>query len=133
MKCLVDSDFLISFSSEGDSNHTKSLEIYKKIKDRVELIALNLVFQESTTVVSKRFGMLKAKRFYEMINKFIDVKINLNEDLEEEVWKLFLRQTKKGTSFVDCANLAAVEKYKFVVVLKTVRCVCVQCLMARWR
>ncbi|MBP7859745.1 type II toxin-antitoxin system VapC family toxin [Patescibacteria group bacterium] len=112
MKYLVDSDFLISFSSDLDSTHQKSVEIYKKIKDGSKLVALNLVFQESTTVVSKKFGMQKAKIFYEMINKFINTRIIMNEDVEKEAWKMFLQQSKKGTSFIDCANLAAYKKYK---------------------
>lgn len=112
MKYLVDSDFLISFSSDEDSTHPKSIKIYKNLDKNTELLALNLVFQESTTVVSKRFGMQKAKTFYEMINKFIDTRILLDDDIEKEAWKIFLKQNKKGTSFIDCANLAILEKYK---------------------
>lgn len=112
MKYLVDSDFLISFSNPDDSNHLKSHDIFKKLKENTELVALNLVFQESTTVVSKRFGMSMAKNFYEMICKFINTKINIDEEIEKKAWKLFLNQTKKGTSFIDCANQATFEKLK---------------------
>jgi len=111
MKYLVDSDFLISFSSNEDSNHLRSLDIFKNLEKNTELFALNLVFQKSTTVVSKRFGMNRAKVFYEMVNKFINTTIVLDKFLEKEAWKIFLSQTKKGTSFVDCANLATVKKY----------------------
>lgn len=112
MKYLVDSDFLISFSNPQDSNHLKSHDIYKNLKEGTELIALNLVFQESTTVVSKRFGMVMAKSFYEMVSKFINTKINIDEEIEKNSWKIFLKQTKKGTSFIDCANQATLEKLK---------------------
>ncbi|KKP47493.1 MAG: hypothetical protein UR39_C0004G0037 [Candidatus Woesebacteria bacterium GW2011_GWA1_33_30] len=112
MKYLVDSDFLISFASDEDSNHLRSLNIYKNLKKDTELLALNLVFQESTTVISKRFGMNQAKIFYVMVNKFINTRILLDEILEKEIWKIFLNQTKKGTSFIDCANLAVYQKFK---------------------
>ena len=112
MKYLVDSDFLISFSNPDDSNHKKSHEIYKNMSKDDELIALNLVFQESTTVVSKRFGMQKAKDFYGMLIKFIVTKINIDEEIEKNAWKIFLKQTQKGTSFIDCANQAVFEKLK---------------------
>lgn len=112
MKYIVDSDFLISFSSDEDSNHQRSLRIYKSIDKEVELVALNLVFQESTTVVSKKFGMEKAKVFYEMLGKFINTEIKINEELEKKAWKIFLQQNKKGTSFVNCANLATLKRYK---------------------
>lgn len=113
MKYLVDSDFLISFSSDADSTHSKSIEIYKNLTKNSELLATNLVFQESTTVISKRFGMQKAKIFYEMINKFINTRLVFEENIEKEAWKIFLKQNKKGTSFIDCANLAIFQKYKF--------------------
>jgi len=112
MKYLVDSDFLISFSSDEDSTHSKSIDIYKHLGKNSELLALNLVFQESTTVISKRFGMQKAKIFYEMINKFINTRLVFEENIEKEAWKIFLKQNKKGTSFIDCANLAVCQKYK---------------------
>ena len=112
MKYLVDSDFLISFASDEDSNHLRSLNIYKNLKKDTELLALNLVFQESTTVISKRFGMNQAKIFYVMVNKFINTRILLDEILEKEIWKIFLNQTKKGASFIDCANLAVYQKFK---------------------
>ncbi len=113
MKYLVDSDFLISFSSDADSTHSKSIEIYKNLAKNSELLSTNLVFQESTTVISKRFGMQKAKVFYEMINKFINTRLVFEENIEKEAWKIFLKQNKKGTSFIDCANLAVCQKYKF--------------------
>lgn len=117
MKYLVDSDFLISFSSDEDSTHQKSIKIYKNLKKNSELLALNLVFQESTTVVSKKFGMQKAKIFYEMINKFVNTRILLDENIEKEAWKIFLKQNKKGTSFIDCANLVVYQKYKLDSIL----------------
>lgn len=117
MKYLVDSDFLISFSSDTDSTHSRSLEIYKNLRQNSEFLALNLVFQESTTVVSKKFGMQKAKMFYEMINKFIATRILLDEGVEKDAWKIFLKQNKKGTSFIDCANLAVCQKYKLEGIL----------------
>ncbi|MBL7036702.1 type II toxin-antitoxin system VapC family toxin [Candidatus Microgenomates bacterium] len=113
MKYIVDSDFLIAFTNSEDSNHSKSIKIYKHLKDKAELVVLNLVFQESTTVVSKKFGMQMARVFYEKLTKFINTEIKIDEKLEREAWKVFLKQNKKGTSFVDCANLATHKKYKF--------------------
>ncbi|OGM24555.1 hypothetical protein A3D00_00780 [Candidatus Woesebacteria bacterium RIFCSPHIGHO2_02_FULL_38_9] len=110
MKFLLDSDFLIALYKPDDSNHKKSKELFKKIQGD-ELAALNIVFQESTTVVSKKMGMTHAKKFYDSINRIIEIKINMNEELEQQSWRMFLKQTKKGTSFVDCANLATTKIY----------------------
>lgn len=112
MKLGVDSDFLIALYKPLDSNHQKAVEIYKRIQNKYTLTALNLVFQESTTVISKHIGMDNAKKFYRLISKVVDEQIFLNDELEKETWRLFLKQTKKGTSFIDCANLAFCQKYK---------------------
>ena len=112
MKLLVDSDFLISLFKPLDSNHQKASRIFKEIQNKSSLIALNLVFQESTTVISKQIGMDNARKFYEFLPELVNEQVNLNEDVEKEAWKIFLKQTKKGTSFIDCANLAVHQKFK---------------------
>ena len=33
--------------------------------------------------------------------------------IEEGGWKIFKAQTKKGISYVDCINLAVIQKFKF--------------------
>jgi len=112
MKLLADSDFLVALYKPNDSNYRKATIIYKKIEKQASILATNLVFQESTTVISKKMGMASAREFYGIINKFVSERIVLNENLESASWVIFLKQTKKGTSFVDCANLAVAEKYK---------------------
>lgn len=111
MKYLVDSDFLYALYKPDDSNHQKAIKIYKD-KQNEELIVLNLVVQESTTLVSKRVDMSNAKSFYELVLKIVNKNIYLDIDLERDSWKIFLKQNKKGTSFIDCANLATYNKLK---------------------
>ena len=108
----MDSDFLVALYKPDDTNHLKSTGIYKKIEHGYEFFALNIVFQEATTVISKRMDMQHARNFYESINKIILKKAYLDTKLEEKSWQIFLRQTRRGTSFVDCANLAALDYYK---------------------
>lgn len=112
MKLLIDSDFLVSLYKPDDSNHIRSTKIYRKIESETTSFALNIVFQEATTVISKRMNMYHARKFYNSINKLVTTKVYLDTSLEEKTWQIFLNQTKKGTSFVDCANLAALEYYK---------------------
>lgn len=85
---------------------------YRRIEKDVELYSSNLVFQEATTVISKRMGMVHAKRFFEAINKFVSFVVIVDTDIEGKSWKIFLKQTKKGAPFIDCSNLAVIEKYK---------------------
>lgn len=114
LKLLVDSDFLIANYRRDDPSFEKATKAAIALnKKGAKLYCLNLVVQESTTVLSKKMGMHDAKKFYTGLNNFIDIFVLLDEKLEKRGWELFLKQTKKGTSFVDCANIAVVEKYKF--------------------
>lgn len=112
MKLLLDSDFLIALYKKDDSNHEKSNKILEQIYNKENLVLLELVVQESSTVISKRIGMKDTKIFYKSILKIANQVIPPEDSLLKKSWEIFLKQTKKGTSFVDCANLAAIEKYK---------------------
>ncbi|EKD57351.1 MAG: hypothetical protein ACD_57C00336G0002 [uncultured bacterium] len=116
MKLLAGSDYLIALSVTEDSNHKRAIEISNNISGR-EISAMNIVFQESTTVVSKKFGMDNAKAFYRKLNELISNVLFLDSEAERKAWEVFLKQTKKGTSFVDCANLATAEEFGFDKIL----------------
>ena len=112
MKFLVDSDFLVGLFREEDPNHVKSMKLMESGYAGEELTALNLVIQESATVLSHRTGMEAVRLFWERFPKLNMTIVPMDEELEKVSWNIFLKQTKKGCSFVDCANLAVVEKYK---------------------
>lgn len=113
MKYLADSDFLVGLFREEDPHHLESIKILEEryIGD-TELMAINLVIQESATVLSHRVGMEAVRLFWDKFPKLNMTIIPVDEGLEKESWNIFLKQTKKGCSFVDCANLAVVKKYK---------------------
>lgn len=112
-RLLVDSDFLVGVFREGDANHKKAMGVLGKIKrEEIELWMSNLVQQESATVVSHKVGMNAVRQYMKILVGDIQRVIRVDADLEKSAWGIFLRQTKKGCSFVDCANLAVIEKYK---------------------
>lgn len=61
----------------------------------------------------KQVGQQESITLLDNLKEHNLIKIHVNEELEDAGWSIFLSQTKKGTSFVDCANLAVIEKYKF--------------------
>ncbi|MEK7577817.1 MAG: PIN domain-containing protein [Patescibacteria group bacterium] len=112
MKLLVDSDFLFGLFVPHDPHHKRSNTIYQKVKnDNGTLYCLGHVLQEVGTVLSHKVDMDDVRRFYNEYPNLDLIKIHLEEALENAAWELFLKQTKKGCSFVDCANLAVIEKY----------------------
>lgn len=112
-KIIVDSDFLVALYKPDDSSHVRSIEIAGSMKQQGYIfIALNLVVQESTTVISNKMGMEDARRFYKGLENMLDQTIDFHKEIEKISWSIFLKQTKKGSSFIDCANLATMKFYK---------------------
>lgn len=113
MKIIVDSDFLFGLVIGVDAHHKNCKKLLKKCsKDNVKLVALNLVIQETATVISNKRSQQDSLLFLDMVSKMpIDI-IDLNSEVENLAWEVFKKQTKKGTSFIDCANLAFCQKYK---------------------
>jgi len=112
-KLLVDSDFLVGVFRQEDTNHQKAMGLLERMKEEeVELWMSNLVHQESATVVSHRVGMEAVRSFVKNLASDIHKRVLVDKELEKKAWRIFLSQTKKGCSFVDCANLTVVEKYK---------------------
>ena len=113
MKYLLDSDFLFGLAVENDPHHKTSKRLYSNFKrGNVELLVLNLVVQETATVISKKRSQEESIKFLDLFRDLPVQLILLDLELEKNSWKIFEKQTKKGTSFIDCANLATLEKYK---------------------
>ena len=114
MKILIDSDFLVGLFRDEDAHHRISLDLLKR-ENKVgsNLFVSNLVLFETATVLAHRVSMDAVRLFYEKLPKLKLKRIGIDERLENRSWEIFLKQMKKGCSFVDCANLAAIEIYKF--------------------
>lgn len=112
-KIVLDSNVLVALYKLDDSTHQQAKEITRRLHEQGDaFVVLNLIVQESATVISMKVGQEEAKDFYQKRDRVIDREIALDDILEAQAWKIFLRQLKKGTSFIDCANLAFIEKYK---------------------
>ncbi|MEK7166205.1 MAG: hypothetical protein AAB874_05360 [Patescibacteria group bacterium] len=71
----------------------------------------NLVEQESATIISHRVDMDATRDYLVRLHKDVTNWIWMDEKAIKLSWQIFLTQTKKGTSFVDCSNLAAIKIY----------------------
>lgn len=112
-KIVLDSNILVALYRLDDSTHQQAKEITRRLHEQGDtFVVLNLIVQESATVISMKVGQEEAKDFYQKRDRVIDQEIVLDDVLEGQAWRIFLRQLKKGTSFIDCANLAFIEKYK---------------------
>ncbi len=111
---LVDSDAFVGRFYPQDAHHAHSRRVFNALRaERRRLVTTNLVVFETATVLSHRTGQAAARRFIEDFIRQgkIDV-IFITEDLQEEAIDLFLEQDKKGTSVVDCANVAVMRRFR---------------------
>lgn len=113
MKVFFDSDALFALYVASDVHHNKAKQIFKKLLEaKTELLTTNLVIQETATVISYRFGQKQANDFLTRFAK-IDIKqIFVGEKPTAKAWRIFKKQRKKGTSFIDCANIAICKEMK---------------------
>jgi len=118
MRKLADSDFLVGLFSEQDAHHGRAVDILKnEMESGSSLFVTNLVLQETATVLAHRVGMDAVRLFYEKLPKLQWKIMRVDEKTEDLSWSILIKQTKKGCSFVDCANLAVIELNKFTGIL----------------
>lgn len=114
MKLLLDSDFLFGLFVPDDPHHEKARRIWVDlIKRGSEFFVLKLAIQETATVLSHKIDQRTAISFLEKLPELGLKVLGADVEMEEDGWKIFKAQTKKGTSYVDCLNLAVIHKYKF--------------------
>ena len=114
MKLLIDSDFFFGLFVGVDYHHRKCIALLKDcVNKNRRLVASNLVVQETATVISGKRSQSDAKLFLVELAKMPVQILFIGEEDENLIWEVFKKQTKKRTSFVDCANLTIAQKYKF--------------------
>ncbi|KKT29569.1 MAG: hypothetical protein UW41_C0016G0029 [Candidatus Collierbacteria bacterium GW2011_GWC2_44_18] len=113
MKRLIDSDFLVGLFRDADAHHEETLSLLENETDKEsDLYVVNLVLFETATVLAHRVNMDAVRLFYDKLPKLNLKIISFDEKLESMSWEMFLKQTKKGCSFVDCANMAVLRRYR---------------------
>jgi predicted nucleic acid-binding protein len=117
MKYLIDSDFLFGLFVLHDPHHKKSVSFLNKMSGNDELVVLNLVVQETATVLSNKDKQSTAILFLTELTKMPVSILFVGEGDENLGWDLFKKQTRKRTSFIDCMNLTIAKKYKFDKIL----------------
>lgn len=110
---LLDADALIALAKHDDLNHQRAVKINNQLQKRgVSYVLSPFTVAEASTVMSHKVSQLAAKKFLEQIRQ-LDIPMF---DLKEEHIKLadfwFNNQSKKGSSYFDCFNMAILERYK---------------------
>jgi len=110
---LVDTDALVALAKEDDPNHKKALHIVQSLQDKdCTWYVSPFTIGEVITVVSYKIDQTTAKRVLKELRK---QNLNLLTLKDEHIGladEWFLKQSKKGTSYFDCYNMALLERYE---------------------
>lgn len=109
---LVDSDAFVGRFFLKDPHHQRALSLFDHLqRDNCPLATTNLVLGEAATVLSHRDGQVLARQFLDLIAASQIPVIHVDEQLERAGHAIFRSQTKRGTSWVDCANVAVLRQF----------------------
>lgn len=118
MKVIIDSDALFALYVASDSHHSEAEGVFRKLyKAENEIVASNLVLQETATIISYRLGQETAISFLSNFERSGIKQLFVGEKLTIKSWNLFRRQTKKGTSFIDCTNIVVYSETKAELIM----------------
>ena len=84
---------------------------------RKSLVTTSLVVVETATVLSHKASQALAIKFLQVVNRGNMPIIHINEGLQQAALKTFARQTKKGTSVVDCSNVTVMQKFNIPAIV----------------
>lgn len=109
-KFLVDADALVALAKEDDSNHKKALKI-AQVSSGVSLYATPFTIPEATTVLSYKVSQKTAKQFLGQARQRKLIELKLTAQITQLADEVFLQQNLKGTSWIDCLNVATIKHY----------------------
>jgi uncharacterized protein len=107
---LIDSDAFVGLLYEKDAHHKRATELFEELeKQKMILVTTNYIVAETATVLSNRQGQALARAFLKAVKRI--PMIHINEDLHQQSLALFEKQTKRGTSVVDCSNVVVMRRF----------------------
>ena len=110
---LFDADGLIALAKKDDSNHVRAVKIANVLQTKGVFYYLSpFTVAEAVTVLSYKVSHKSAKDLLEEVRRLGLLALELPKEKEKLADKWFLSQTKKGTSYFDCYNLALLDCYK---------------------
>lgn len=112
LQVLIDSDAFVGQFYTEDGHHRESSRLFQKLQDQaIPVATTNLVILETATVLSHRNNQALAKHFLDVIERSQLPVLHVDEQLYQQSLEIFIAQKERGTSGVDCANVAVMYHY----------------------
>lgn len=110
-KIYIDSNYFIALYNLEDANYAHAFQVSRHLDGKpLRLFTSNLVFAEVVTVLSQRVGKKTAIQTGNYLLSRADLSLlHIDEELQEESWRIFQRIEQKNISFIDCSIIAAMK------------------------
>jgi len=113
LEILVDTDILVSIFKSDDSNHLKAIKLCENLQEKgAEFILSPFILYEAATVISYKVSHEKAISFVKEMKEINLSVYELSSEYLQLAEKWFFKQTGRGISYIDCYNMALLEKNK---------------------
>jgi len=109
MKILIDADALVALAKTDDSNHQQAIKISQKLRKAFFYIT-PFTIPEAATVLAYKVSQKQAVRFLKNARERQLIAVNPEPEIYALADRIFCGQQKKGTSWIDCLNVAVVKK-----------------------
>jgi predicted nucleic acid-binding protein len=117
-EALVDSDAWVGLFSPKDAHHQEVSKIFNKLKNtKMSIVTTSAVEGETATVLSHEVGQHVAGDFVASLATIQVPIIHIDEELHDRAIEWFIDQNRRGTSYVDCTNIAVMERYDIPKIL----------------
>jgi len=113
IEVLVDSDAFVGRFYTKDAHHERAKRGFSTLEKRGSAIATtSLVISEVATVLSHRSGQELARKYLDVMERSKLPVIHIDENLQGAALELFKKETARGTSVTDCANVVVVKRFE---------------------
>lgn len=104
-RILLDADALVALALVGDTNREKAINIVDSFEDD-EMVVTQFTIPEVVTVLSKKATQRIANDFLIFLRQKNYFEFGVDQFNKKMADEIFLKQNKKGTSWIDCFNAA---------------------------
>jgi len=108
---FIDTSGFYALEDMSDQNHPAAKVYWGEIaKKKIPLFTTNYIFDETYTLLRISLGYKKAIRFGESIKESsVAQVIQVDEEIQEEAWKIVKNYDDKDFSFTDCTSFVVMK------------------------
>lgn len=110
---FIDTSAFHALYIENDINHQSALKVKRNIiqKKYGALITTNYIIDETLTLLRNSAGIINSIKIGELIrnSKVLNI-IWIDDDIEENAWKIFSTYRDKTFSFTDCTSFVVMKE-----------------------